>query len=202
MQFVTGQHNVKVMLFKPHVPATELLKGASLHFCTVCLKLRNYHANSFYLIHFCILVRTYQSGGYSLISESADKTYINYKAAVTRGTTVRSFKFPSSKTDWNVATGITDNDISDSRRGNYQRAQQGVLTNAFDLTCKNQRSSVACGPQTTFGPSKRPCVVALRLSCKKRTALGGFFIIFLSLTLQWPQPLIPHYTCYEMGVSC
>ena len=149
-----------------------------------------------------MLLRTYQSDGYSIISESADTSYVKYKAAVTRGTTVRSFKHPSSKTDWNVATCNTDNDISDSRRGNYQRALQGVLTNAFDLTCKNQVSSVACGPQTTFGPSKRPCVVALRFLCKKRTALGGFFIIFLSPTLHWPQSLIPLYTCYETGVGC
>jgi hypothetical protein len=45
-------------------------------------------------------------------------------------------------------------------RVNYMRAPQGVFANAFDLTRKNQgtRSSVACGPQTTFGPSKRPWV--------------------------------------------
>jgi len=123
-------------------------------------------------------------------------THHVYGATVLRGTTDHSFERPSSKTDWNVATGITDNDISDSTRGNYHRALQGVLTNAFDLTCKNEGSSVARGPQTTFGPSKRPCVVALQL-CKKRTAVSGFFVIFLSPTLQWPQPLIPHYCCYE-----
>ena len=45
-------------------------------------------------------------------------------------------------------------------RVNYMLAPQGVFTNAFDLTRKNQGtgSSVACGPQTTFGPSKRPWV--------------------------------------------